>query len=148
MHLNIILNEGGLNVTTASKGWGNMGLFLGTYFVVPIYDFYFDLRLMGGYANLFSPEIRYYVTKIETQEEELLIREKYNAGGFAYDIGLGVKYMFTSNKFILLNVDYIGSKITKDNISTYNPISGEDEIINLDVDYQSTTITLGLGYIF
>ena len=46
--LNIILNEGGLNVTTASKGWGNMGLFLGTYFVVPIYDFYFDLRLMGG----------------------------------------------------------------------------------------------------
>ena len=96
----------------------------------------------------FPPEIRYYVTKIETQEEELLIREKYNAGGFAYDIGLGVKYMFTSNKFILLNVDYIGSKITKDNISTYNPISGEDEIINLDVDYQSTTITLGLGYIF
>jgi len=146
--LNIILNEEGFNVTTASKGWGNMGLFVGGYFVIPVYDFYFDMRIMGGFADLFSPEIRYYISDMETEEEELFISEKYSAGGFAYDIGLGVKYKFSSNKFILLNADYIGADINKSNITTLNPITKEEETVNMNVDYQSLTVTLGLGYIF
>ena len=146
--LNSILNENGFEVVTASKGWGNFGFLAGGYFVIPVYDFYFDLRILGGYATLFSPEIRYYVSDIETENEELFISEKYNAGGFAYNIGLGVKYKFSSNKFILLNADYVAAGIKQDNITTLNPITKEEEIVNMNVDYQNITITLGIGYIF
>ena len=146
--LNIILNENGFETTIASKGWGNIGLLAGGYFVVPIYDLYIDMRLMGGFVNLFSPEIRYYISNMETKEEELLIKEKYNAAAFAYNVGLGLKYKFSSNKFILFNADYLAADIRKSDINTLNPISREEELIELNVNYQVTTFTLGLGYIF
>jgi len=146
--LNTILNESGYETTVASKGWGNIGLMAGGYFVIPIYDLYIDMRLMGGFVNLFSPEIRYYISDIETKEEALFVKEKYNAAAFAYNIGLGLKYKFSSNKFILFNADYIAANIRKNDINTLNPITREDELVNLNVDYQVMTFTLGLGYIF
>jgi len=146
--LNSVINENGYEVTTASKGWGNFGLFAGGYFVVPIYDLYIDMRIMGGFINLFSPEIRYYFTDLETQDEELFVKEKYNAATFAYNFGIGLKYKFSSNKFILFNSDFIGANIRKNDIKTLNPISKEEELVNMDVDYQVMTFTLGLGYIF
>ena len=146
--LNTILNENGFETTVASKGWGNIGLLAGGYFVIPIYDLYIDMRLMGGFVNLFSPEIRYYLSDMETNEENLLIKEKYNAAAFAYNVGLGLKYKFSSNKFILFNADYLAANIRKSDINTLNPITREDELVEFNVDYQVMTFTLGLGYIF
>lgn len=146
--LNSVLNEDGFEVTTASKGWGNFGLFAGGYFVIPINDFYVDMRVMGGFINLFSPEIRYFFSEIETQEEELFIKEKYNAAAFSYNVGIGIKYKFSSNKFILFNYDFISSNIRKNDIKTLNPITKEEELVNMDIDYQVMTFTLGVGYIF
>jgi len=147
--LNSILKDNSnLEATVASKGWGNVGFLAGAYFVIPSNQFYFDLRIMAGYIDLFSPSIRYYITDTETEEEALYVSEKYSAGGFAYDLGIGVKYMFSSNKFISLNGDYIGAKVQKSNIKTINPISKEDEFVDMDVNYQNITVTLGIGYIF
>ena len=146
--LNSVINENGYEVTIASKGWGNFGLFAGGYFVIPVYDLYIDMRVMGGFINLFSPEIRYYFTKTVTLEEKLFVKEKYHAAAFAYNLGLGLKYKFSSNKFILFNSDFIGANIRKNDIMTLNPITKEEELVNMDVDYQVMTFTLGLGYIF
>mgnify|MGYP002640180649 CR=1 FL=1 len=134
--------------TISSKGWGNGGVYLGAYLVIPINKVYIDARIMAGYLNLFSPEIRYYIYTDDIDNSELFIREKYSAGGFSYDIGLGMKYKFSSNKFLLLNGDYVASKISKENISTLNPFTQEQELVNMDIDYQNLTFTIGVGYIF
>ena len=142
------------NISVASKGWGNAGAFLGAYFVVPTQLFYFDMRIMGGYINLFSPELTYFVEKIDAETkaaksvEEFYTREKYSAGAFAYNIGLGIKYNFSSNKFLLLSGDYLGSNIRKNDIKTINPFTKEEEFVNMNVDYRSISVTLGIGYIF
>ncbi len=142
------------NISVASKGWGNAGAFLGAYFVIPTQFFYFDMRIMGGYINLFSPELTYFVetivseTKATKSVEEFYTREKYNAGAFAYNIGLGVKYNFSSNKFLLLSGDYMSSNIRKNDIKTINPFTKEEEFVNMNVDYRSISVTLGIGYIF
>lgn len=147
-----VINEGlepsGFESTISSKGWGNVGAYVGGYFVIPIYDLYIDVRAMAGYMNLFSPEIRYYVYETNVDDSELFIREKYNAGGFSYDFGLGMKYKFGGNKFLLLNGDYVGAKIVKDNIKTLNPFTQENELVNMDIDYQNITVTVGIGYTF
>jgi len=143
-----VLEGEGLQSTVSSKGWGNAGLLVGAYFVIPINDLYIDARIMGGYLNLFSPEIRYYIYEKEVDESELFVREKYSAGGFAYDFGLGLKYKFGGNKFLLLNGDYVAAKIVKDNIKTLNPFTQEEEYVNMDINYQNMTFTIGLGYIF
>jgi len=101
--LNKELSETDHQLSVASKGWGNAGAFFGAYFVIPTDQFYFDLRIMAGYLNLFSPELTYFVENLENKKEELFTREKYNAGAFAYDIGIGIKYNFSGNKFLLLN---------------------------------------------
>ncbi len=146
------VNEGleaeGLESTISSKGWGNGGIYLGAYFVIPIQDLYIDFRVMGGYMNLFSPEIRYYIYETNVDESELFIREKYNAGGFSYDIGMGLKYKFGGNKILLLNGDYVAAKIKKDQIQTLNPFTQEPELVDMNIDYQNLTFTIGLGYIF
>lgn len=137
-----------LESTISSKGWGNGGAFLGAYLVVPLNKLYIDARIMAGYLNLFSPEIRYYIYTDDIDNSELFVREKYNAGGFSYDVGIGMKYKFSSNKFLLINGDYLASKIKKNNISTLNPFSQEQELVNMDIDYQNITLTIGVGYIF
>lgn len=146
--INEVLAEEGLESTVSSKGWGNGGALVGAYFVLPLNDLYIDARILVGYLNLFSPEIRYYLYEKDVDESELFIREKYNAGGFAYDFGLGLKYKFGGNKFLLINGDYIASKIVKDNIKTLNPFTQEEEYVNMDIHYQNLTYTIGLGYIF
>jgi hypothetical protein len=147
-----VINQGlepeGLESTISSKGWGNGGIYFGAYFVIPIQNLYIDFRAMGGYMNLFSPEIRYYVYETNVDDSELFIREKYNAGGFSYDFGLGLKYKFGGNKFLLLNGDYVAATIKKDQIETLNPFTQEPELVNMDIDYQNLTFTIGLGYIF
>lgn len=143
-----VLEGEGLQSTVSSKGWGNAGVLVGAYFVLPINDLYIDARIMGGYLNLFSPEIRYYLYETEVDAADLYIREKYSAGGFVYDFGLGLKYKFGGNKFLLLNGDYVAAKIVKDNIKTLNPFNQEEEYVNMDINYQNLTFTIGLGYIF
>lgn len=145
--INSLLSEN-YETTVSSKGWGSMGIMFGGYFVIPANDFYFDLRIMGGYTNLFSPEISYYITDQTTKEESLFVEEKYSAGGFSYDLGIGIKYKFASNKYLLLNGDYIGASIKKQQIKTINPITQEDTYVDMDVNYQNITVTVGLGYIF
>lgn len=143
-------NEADLSVLASSKGWGNGGLMAGAYFILPINDLYIDMRIMAGYMVLFAPQIRYYI--YETEEDlgnnEAFVRQKYSAGGFAYDFGLGIKYKFGGNKFLQINGDYIGSKIVKDNIKTLNPFSQEEEYVDMNIEYQNLTFTVGLGYIF
>lgn len=138
------------SVLASSKGWGNGGLMAGAYFVLPINDLYIDARFMAGYMVLFAPQIRYYI--YETEEDlnntDAFVRQKYSAGGFAYDIGLGIKYKFGGNKFLQVNGDYIGSKIVKDNIKTLNPFTQKEESIDMDIEYQNLTFTVGLGYMF
>jgi len=146
--INEVLDDEGLQSTVSSKGWGNGGVLVGAYFVLPIHNLYIDARVMGGYLNLFSPEIRYYIYETDVNDSELFVREKYSAGGFAYDIGLGLKYKFGSNKFLLLNGDYVAAKIVKDHIQTLNPFTQKQEYVNMDIDYQNLTLTLGIGYIF
>ena len=155
--LNTVIADYDYQLTIASKGWGNMGILAGAYVVIPINDLYIDWRFMAGYANLFSPSMRYYVNDLEGNPAyaDPFVTEKYNAGGFAYDLGMGLKYKFASNKFLLVNGDYIGSSVQKNNISTLSPkiqndgsIIMEEDIVDLNVDYKSLTFTIGLGYIF
>lgn len=143
-------DEPELSVLASSKGWGNGGLMAGAYFVLPINDLYIDMRVMAGYMVLFAPQIRYYIYETEEDlgNDEAFVRQKYSAGGFAYDFGLGLKYKFGDNKFLQLNGDYIGSKIVKDNIKTLNPFTQEEEYVNMDIEYQNLTFTIGLGYMF
>ncbi|NPD48049.1 MULTISPECIES: outer membrane beta-barrel protein [unclassified Lentimicrobium] len=143
-------DEANLSVLASSKGWGNGGLMAGAYFVLPIQDLYIDARIMAGYMVLFAPQIRYYIYETEEDlgNDEAFVRQKYSAGGFAYDIGLGIKYKFGGNKFLQLNGDYIGSKIVKDNIKTLNPFTQDEEYVNMDIEYQNLTFTIGLGYMF
>lgn len=145
-------NEPDFSVLASSKGWGNGGLMAGAYFVLPINDVYIDVRAMAGYMVLFAPQIRYYIYETEKVDElgnsEAFVRQNYSAGGFAYDFGFGIKYKFGGNKFLQLNGDYIGSKIVKDHIKTLNPFTQEEEYVNMDIEYQNLTFTIGLGYMF
>jgi len=135
------------DLIVSSKGWGNVGGYAGAYLVVPINNFYLDARIMAGYMNLFSPQFNYLVY-VDGKLAQEYIQEKYSAGGFSYDFGIGLKYKFSSNQFLLLNGDYVAADIKKDNIQTVNPITQEPTTTNMDIQYQNLTFTVGVGYIF
>lgn len=141
------LENSNSNLIVSSKGWGSVGGYAGAYLVVPINNLYIDARIMAGYMNLFSPQFNYllYVDGDLTQE---YIQEKYSAGGFSYDMGIGLKYKFSGNQFLLLNGDYVAAHIIKDKIHTVNPITQEPTITSMDIQYQNLTFTIGVGYIF
>lgn len=131
----------------SSKGWGNAGGYLGAYLVIPVNNLYIDARIMAGYMNLFAPQFNYLVYE-DGSLTETYIQEKYSAGGFSYDFGLGLKYKFSGNQFLLLNGDYVAADIIKDNIKTVNPITQEPTTTSMDIQYQNLTFTIGVGYIF
>jgi len=135
------------NLIVSSKGWGNGGVYLGAYFVVPINKVYIDARIMAGYLRLFSPQYNYLLYENEELTQQY-IQEKYSAGGFSYDMGLGIKYKFADNKFLLLNGDYVAAHVKKDAIKTVNPITQDPEMTSMDIQYQNLTFTIGVGYIF
>lgn len=141
------LGNSGNELIVSSKGWGNGGVYLGAYLVVPVNNLYIDARLMAGYLTLFSPQYNYLLYE-DGQLAREYVQEKYSAASFSYDIGLGLKYKFAENKFLLLNGDYVAAHVKKDAIETVNPITQEPATTSMDIEYQNMTFTVGLGYIF
>lgn len=135
------------DLIVSSKGWGNGGVYLGAYLIIPVNQLYIDARIMAGYLSLFSPQYNYLLYEDGELTQEY-VQEKYSAGSFSYDMGLGLKYKFADNKFLLLNGDYVAAHIKKDAIKTVNPITQDPVTTNMDIQYQNLTFTIGLGYIF
>jgi len=141
------LGDSDNDLIVSSKGWGNGGAYLGAYLVVPVNNLYIDARIMAGYLRLFSPQYNFLLYE-DGQLSQEYVQEKYSAGSFSYDMGLGLKYKFADNKFLLLNGDYVAAHVKKDAIKTVNPITQDPVTTSMDIQYQNLTFTIGLGYIF
>ncbi len=129
--------------------WNHVNLMVGPFFSIPVNQFHFDFRALGGLAFVFSPDSEmYFMTK---DDEFRTYRENQNPVSLGYMVGGGIRYTSHRNATIRLMCDYSSTKTTieiTDNFqSDFDP-----PINNLRTEHTQPMNTihvgLGIGYAF
>lgn len=128
--------------------WNHVNLMVGPYFSIPVNQFHFDFRALGGLAFVFSPDSEMYFM---TEDDEFrTYRENKNPVSLGYMVGGGIRYVSHRNATIRLICDYSSTKTTIEINDRH--ISNDDPVILLPTEHTQPMHTihvgLGIGYSF
>ncbi|HNS16262.1 MAG TPA: outer membrane beta-barrel protein [Bacteroidales bacterium] len=128
--------------------WNHVNLMVGPYFSIPVNQFHFDFRALGGLAFVFSPDSEMYF--MTADDEFRTYRENKNPVSLGYMVGGGIRYVSRSNAIIRLMCDYSSTKTTIE-ITDYF-IENESPLHNPPTEHTQPMNTihvgLGIGYAF
>ena len=125
--------------TVESGAFSYGGLFVGPMFSIPLKKVDLDLRVVGGFATGFFPEI-----KVRSNTGVNFNQESANGSCFAYSIGAGTRVHFSKKLSFIARVDYIA--MTPETEVTIDYVGGAEE--TFDVEQPMNTVNLNLGLAF
>ncbi len=134
MHVNEVFSD--------ASSWKNGNLLAGPYvFFQILRRLAVDAKLMGG-VNFVSLPDYYFLSE---NNHRNVLRESFTSVGFGYDFAVGIKYSLTPSTFLMLDVNFMSSKNTKDKIqmmNTYQQMTSVDYSANVGLNM----INLGFGW--
>jgi opacity protein-like surface antigen len=137
--------------------WKYLNLFVGPNVTVPVGQFNFDFRLMGGVSFVWKPGLTMDINYPEEGSYSRSIQGKA-VPALGYSVGVGVRYALKKNMVLRLIAEYANTKPTFEFINsiTYNndPNIEEGEQ-NFTVDYEKVAmpiknihVGIGIAYNF
>ena len=133
----------GVEVLSNNPFWRNGNILFGPYAHFRIMDrLAIDMKLMGG-INFISLSDYYYMHDNTNQKK--LIKEGFTSIGIAYDFAIGLNYSITPSTFLLLDIDFLSSHNTKENIQLANT-SGDLSTAEYDANIGLNMVSFRLGF--
>jgi opacity protein-like surface antigen len=129
--------------TVSTQGrYQTLNLFAGPCFSLPVKNFTFEARILGGLTqNLSSPEI--YVTLEDNPDGFTQKSSSHNA--FGWQTGLGIHYAFTEKISVMIRGDYFHTNGIKIDNENRNNSAGR-LVTNQPMSWINTSV--GLAYSF
>jgi hypothetical protein len=130
-----------------TRQWASGGILAGGAFSLPLGDrLAFDLKVLGGFLYVHSPELSIEV--ISPTTPGFLIIDNDKAVAFVWDFGAGLRYNMRGKKYIILQYDYQSSRPSFKDQKSYLIINDDvmEDSQSYTQDLRVMNLTVGLGY--
>ncbi len=149
---NFVANSPGYDVEVInSGGYHGETALIGLYGTIPIHNFVFDYRFMGGFMFASYPAINYTVTDNNVDTVTNFNQSSSNSTAFAFDIGIGLRWNVSHHFCLRLDYDYLSANpsftptLTQINTNYGNTVSVP---YTYRQKFTLENATFGIGYVF